>query len=160
MNVIDWTPDLELDEAAMDATHREFVDLLNAVGAAADGELPGRLDAFLAHTEAHFGDENRRMGEILFPPAHCHRNEHENVLLIIRDVRGRVVAGDVDIGRVLATALGEWFRQHAATMDAVLAWALKGGRFETAAEACFHGGTCVSDAASPVPADEGAAAPA
>ena len=61
MNLIDWSPEFELGEETMDATHREFVDLLNAVGAAPDEELLPRLDAFLEHIEAHFGDENRRM---------------------------------------------------------------------------------------------------
>ena len=142
MNLIDWSPELELGEETMDATHREFVELLNAVGAAPDDELLPRLDAFLEHTEAHFGDENRRMAEVNFPPSHCHTNEHENVLLIIRDVRGRVEGGDFEVGRVLATAVADWFRQHAATMDTMLAWYLRTGG---EVGGCSHGDACGHD---------------
>ena len=36
-------------------------------------------------------------------------------------VRERVAAGDVAVGRQLVDALAEWFPQHAATMDRMLA---------------------------------------
>ncbi len=145
MNLIDWSPEFELGEETMDATHREFVDLLNAVGEAPDEELLPRLDAFLEHTEAHFGDENRRMAEVNFPPSHCHTNEHENVLLIIRDVRGRVEGGDFEVGRVLAAAVADWFRQHAATMDTMLASYLRTGG---EVGGCSHGDACGHDHAA------------
>ena len=104
MNLIDWSPELELGEETMDATHREFVERIIAVGAAPDEQLLPALDAFLEHTEAHFGDENRRMAEVNFPPSHCHTNEHENVLLIIRDVRGRVEGGDYEVANIAGAA--------------------------------------------------------
>ena len=54
MNLIDWSTELELGEETMDATHREFVELLNAVGAATDEELLPRLDAFLGRLPSGF----------------------------------------------------------------------------------------------------------
>jgi hemerythrin len=61
------------------------------------------------------------MASIDFPPRSCHRGEHEKILETAREVRKRVAAGDVRLGRTLAEALAEWFPQHATSMDAVLA---------------------------------------
>lgn len=109
----------------MDETHREFVDLLNSVAAASEEELLASLDRFITHTEAHFGEEERWMREIAFPPLHCHQGEHANVLEVIREVRKRVADGQVQLGKTLSEALAEWFPQHASTMDAMLAEFMK-----------------------------------
>jgi len=105
----------------MDDTHREFVEQLNRVGVAGDAGVLTALDAFIAHTEAHFGQEEQWMEALQFAPLGCHRGEHEKILETAREVRKRVAAGDVRLGRSLAEALAEWFPQHAASMDAVLA---------------------------------------
>ncbi len=109
----------------MDETHRAFVDLLNRVAAASEEGLLASLDEFVTHTEAHFGEEERWMREIAFPPLHCHQGEHANVLEVIREVRKRVADGQVQLGKTLSEALAEWFPQHAGSMDAVLAMYMK-----------------------------------
>ena len=125
MQTLEWSDALALGNATMDDTHREFVALLNAVAAAADADLLARLDDFVAHTERHFGEEERWMEATNFPPRGCHQGEHQNVLEIAREVRNRVAAGDVEYARKLADALAEWFPVHATTMDAMLAEFMK-----------------------------------
>ena len=96
MNVtplIEWSETLVLDQPAMDLTHREFVALLNRVGEAGEGELLARLDEFIAHTEAHFGQEEAWMEAMQFPALGCHRAEHEGVLETMHEVRKRVAGG-------------------------------------------------------------------
>lgn len=105
----------------MDDTHREFVEQLNRVGAAADAGVLAALDDFIAHTETHFAQEERWMETLEFPPRGCHQGEHAKILETAREVRKRVAAGDVRLGRTLAEALAEWFPQHATSMDAILA---------------------------------------
>jgi len=116
-----WSDELAIGHAIMDDTHREFVDLLNRVGVAADAGVLAALDEFIAHTQDHFGQEERWMEATGFPPLGCHKGEHEKVLETVLEVRKRVAAGDPRLGRMLAEALAEWFPQHAASMDAVLA---------------------------------------
>ena len=123
--LLEWSDQLALGESTMDDTHREFVVMLNAVGAAPEGERVNRLDAFIKHTEAHFGQEERWMQEFAFPPLHCHQGEHANVLEIMREVRKRVAGGETHLGRTLAEAIAEWFPQHAGSMDAVLSLYMK-----------------------------------
>ena len=52
------------------------------------------------------------------PP--CHAAEHHNVLEIIRTVRTRAMAGEMQLIGVLANELGPWFEHHASTMDSAL----------------------------------------
>ncbi|MCU0896606.1 MAG: hemerythrin domain-containing protein [Burkholderiales bacterium] len=125
MPLLEWSPEFVLEVPVMDDTHREFVDMLNALAEASDPELLDRLDAFIAHTDAHFARENAWMVDIMFPPIHCHKGEHDNVMGLLREVRERVAAGQIELGRVLARELPEWFRLHASTMDAALAQVIR-----------------------------------
>jgi hemerythrin-like metal-binding protein len=129
---MDWTDALALGVAPMDATHREFVEHLNALEQAPDEALLGLLDAFIAHTEEHFAQESRWMRETRFPPTHCHEAEHEGVLKVMREVRGYVAEGKVHVGRVLVAELPEWLRNHLATMDGALAYFMRAVEFDPA----------------------------
>ena len=130
MPVIAWDDHLVLDRGVMDDTHREFIDLLNRLADVPDGQMLEVLDEFISHTEAHFSQEQRWMDQMSFPPAECHVREHEGVLEISREVRKRVGAGETGLGRVLAQAVAEWFANHAASMDNVLALYMKEKGFE------------------------------
>jgi hemerythrin-like metal-binding protein len=132
MALMDWTDSLALGVAPMDATHREFVDQVNTLAAAPDEALLGLLDAFIAHTEAHFAQESRWMRETGFPAIHCHEAEHEGVLGVMRQVRGYVADGKAHVGRVLAAELPEWLRNHIATMDGALAYFVKTLEYDAA----------------------------
>jgi len=142
MKTMEWTDALVLGHQRMDDTHREFVECINALAEAADADMLERFDALHAHTVAHFEQENQWMREIAFPPAHCHTAEHDGVLEVFKEVRRHIVKEDYNVGRVLARELAEWFRGHAATMDAMLAQFMSAkGVGEDAPElACAHGG--------------------
>jgi hemerythrin-like metal-binding protein len=130
-----WSAAHELGVVPMDDTHREFVDLYNVLATADDAGFLGRFDALLAHTDAHFAQENLWMGESGFPPTAIHRGEHERVLAALRQVRGRVVRGEIAAGRDAIAQIPEWFDQHAATMDAALANWMRRMGYEPAATA-------------------------
>jgi hemerythrin len=124
---MEWSEALELGVERMDATHREFVEQLNTLGEASDAAMLAGLDAFISHTEAHFGQERDWMTDGIYGHAHCHLQEHDGVLGIMREVRGMVADGQFELGRVLVRELAPWFANHAATMDAMLALYLQGG---------------------------------
>lgn len=121
MPLMEWSNELVLDDGVIDDTHKEFVDLLNRMYDAPDDQLLTILDEFIAHTEAHFAQEQRWMEELAFPPLSCHANEHAGVMEITREVRRRTADGDMRFGKVLAQGIAEWFANHAATMDLMLA---------------------------------------
>ena len=121
MSVMEWSESLVLGQGLMDETHREFIELLNRVAAAPDQEMLAVLDEFIRHTEAHFAQEQLWMEQMTYPPLTCHVREHDGVLETAREVRRRVAAGETRFGQVLARAVAEWFSNHAASMDNVLA---------------------------------------
>jgi hemerythrin-like metal-binding protein len=128
---MEWGERYRLGIARMDETHREFVEFCNALAAAGpeSENFLERLDAFIAHTAAHFDQENRWMEAVNFPV--CHREEHARVLDVAREVRQRVEKGDLFLGRRLLEELPPWFDNHIDTMDAALAFYLKEIGFDT-----------------------------
>jgi hemerythrin len=121
-----WTDSWLLGYAPMDATHREFVVIVNALLTCPDGELAANLEHFARHAEQHFADENRWMETTDFPPRHCHVDEHNAVLSSVYAVLELVRSGDVVEGRRLARALADWFPGHAIHLDsALLHWMVK-----------------------------------
>jgi hemerythrin-like metal-binding protein len=134
MPLMQWEDSLALGVAQMDATHREFVEQVNALADAPDEALIGLLDAFIAHTEAHFAQESRWMRETGFPALHCHEAEHDGVLRVMRDVRAYVEQGKMNVARVLAAELPAWLRHHLATMDGALACFVQAVGYDAARE--------------------------
>ena len=122
----EWEDRYLLGYRAMDDTHREFVDLVNALLTVPDNGLPAALQAFAQHAEAHFAQENAWMLTEDFPPRDCHIDEHNKVLASVHDVQQLLAEGDVDIVRELAKALRDWFPEHADYMDSALStWLVK-----------------------------------
>ncbi|PTD95726.1 hemerythrin domain-containing protein [Pseudothauera lacus] len=146
MKLMQWSEQYELGVARMDDTHREFLAVYNALASAPAEDFVARLDDFIAHTETHFEQENRWMEKVDFPG--CHRAEHDRVLVVLRDVRARAVAGDSFLGRRLVEELPGWFDNHAASMDAALAYHLQAVGFDTDSEQFREPGACADKGAA------------
>jgi len=110
MASLEWSEKLENGLPRMDDTHREFVELYNVVANAGPDAFLAAYDAFVAHTEAHFAQENRWMEAVNFPG--CHRVEHDRVLAVLHDIRKRVAAGDTFFAKRLVQELPAWFDHH------------------------------------------------
>ena len=121
-----WSPEYELGDAGMDAAHRDFVELVSALLAASDHDLPAALKLFRDHAEQHFGQEDALMKSGDYASAQCHLDEHRAVLASVIEVQELVAQGDRAVGRRLARELARWFPEHTVAMDRGLAaWALK-----------------------------------
>ncbi|MES2036324.1 MAG: hemerythrin domain-containing protein [Pseudomonadota bacterium] len=116
-----WSDRLSLSYEPMDETHKEFVELCAALSEDNPATFVARLDALIVHSIAHFEQENQWMTETAFPPAGCHRQEHEAVLEVMQEVRRRVELGETDLATRLAEELPLWFEHHVDTMDNMLA---------------------------------------
>lgn len=130
MPQMEWSDSLVLGLAPMDLTHQEFVQVYNELASAGPEQFLPRLDAFIAHCEAHFDQENRWMEAVNFPG--CHKGEHDRALAVLHDVRKQVQSGDLFLGKRLVEELPGWFENHAAGMDAALAFHLESIGFDTA----------------------------
>jgi hemerythrin len=124
---LEWSDALLLGFPAMDRRHQEFVETLDALRSAADGELGPKLEALRVHLEEHFGEEDKWMADTQFPPRDCHIDEHAAVLKSVREVQALLAQGGHEaICRDLADELARWFPGHADYLDSALAaWMCK-----------------------------------
>ncbi len=121
MSRLEWSDALSLDLPPMDDTHREFVELLAVVDAAADDAVIPAWRTLIAHTQIHFDQEDRWMRETRFAASNCHTVQHKVVLDVMREGLRRAETGDIAVVRLMAGELALWFPQHAQSMDAGLA---------------------------------------
>ena len=155
MTTLTWTDDLALHHPQMDATHEEFVALLAATDAALagpDAVLLGHFEALVAHTVAHFAQEERWMQATGFAPDNCHSLQHKAVLGVMQECAKRAQpvaalattadaddtddAPDFEPLRMAVGELAAWFPQHAQMMDAALAQHLALVGFDPATGLC------------------------
>lgn len=114
-----------LGVVAMDATHREFVELVDALQGASDETFPELFRRLAEHTRQHFEHEGKLMKASRFPAIGEHNSEHLRVLGELAHFGRAVAAGRLNTAKAYAQALPAWFDTHVATMDGALAACLK-----------------------------------
>jgi hemerythrin len=125
-NQFTWSDSYLLGYIPMDDTHKEFVELVNAMKQASDDAFAAALDAFEKHAVRHFNEENAWMKATDFPSMDCHIDEHAAVLASVQGVQAMEIEKKLSVGRGLVTALEEWFPGHADYLDSALAkWMVK-----------------------------------
>ena len=122
-----WDERFSLGVAEMDATHREFVAMADALLVAPDESFPALFEALREHTRQHFEHEGKLMKACRFPAIGEHNGEHLRVLGELAQMARSVAAGRLGMAREYARNLPAWFATHLATMDAALAACLKKG---------------------------------
>jgi len=120
-----WDERFALGVAEMDATHREFVVMADALQAASDDEFPRLFNQLREHTRLHFEHEGKLMKACRFPAIGEHHGEHLRVLGELAHFGRGVAAGRLKLARDYVRGLPDWFATHLATMDAALAARLK-----------------------------------
>ena len=120
-----WDERYTLGVAEMDATHRDFVELADALLVAGDDEFPALFAELHEHTRRHFDNEGKLMKACRFPAIGEHNSEHLRVLGELAHFARGVAAGRLGMARNYAKGLPEWFAAHLATMDSALAACLK-----------------------------------
>lgn len=132
-----WKPEFVLDQPQVDATHREFVELVGrldeSAGALADAALIERFSQLVDHTIEHFGQEDRWMAATGFTPDNCHTRQHQMVLDVMHEVlRLARTEGHLEPLRRIVAELEAWFPQHADMMDAALVFHMNEVGFDPA----------------------------
>lgn len=126
MTTLPWTDALTLGLPEIDHTHQEFVAMLAEAEIAPEAELPQRWQALIAHTEAHFGQEDQWMQQTGFSSAGIHMGQHHAVLQAMRGALALGERGQLSELRAMVRDLAAWFGQHAQIMDAAMALHLRG----------------------------------
>ncbi|WP_353233383.1 hemerythrin domain-containing protein [Diaphorobacter ruginosibacter] len=125
MTALQWSDEMALDLPLMDSTHKEFIELLQAVEAADDASLLTVWKELVEHTDAHFGQEDRWMADTRFASSNCHSVQHKVVLRIMREGQERAEKGELFVLREMGRELQTWAVQHTQLMDSALALHLR-----------------------------------
>lgn len=123
-----WSDARLLGFQPMDAVHEEFYEVALGLLACTEASAADALQAFAAHAQSHFDQEDEWMRSTNFPPRDCHIDEHAAVLKSVHEVSELVAQGKAgaqlvqDLGRELFA----WFPGHADYLDSALAaWMTK-----------------------------------
>lgn len=121
-----WRPQLETGLAAIDQQHRELFEALARLTGELDAGSPDEpLAALARHLIKHCQTEESLMKEAGFPGRVAHMNQHQEVVLRVRDLQYRRMKGQ-PIGREALADLGAWLEQHISEADQAMAGYLKG----------------------------------
>lgn len=131
MPLIQWSDELELGNAAIDAQHRKWVGMLNALNEAmlqgrGKAVLGGLLDELIAYTATHFSMEERLMQTHGYPESEKHVMEHRDLDKTIVRLREDFAAGKIMITIAVMRFLKEWLYQHIKLTDKMLGEFLAG----------------------------------
>lgn len=124
MKTLEWDDTLSIGVDMIDAQHQTWIERFNKVVDAVRerrgaSEISKTLGFLVDYTEEHFGTEEARMAETVYPEAEEHLDRHNDIRLtlsgLVEDFREdgptEELAGDVE------TFLGNWLIKHIREVD-------------------------------------------
>lgn len=122
MAYFDWTKELELGVAAMDAEHRQLVDKMNRIHELdrQQAQKPTLAAAFAdlgSYIEQHFADEEAYMQQIGFPDHKRHAAIHADLLRRFAEHRANFERGDGRVPPSVFRFLVSWLASHIKGID-------------------------------------------
>ncbi len=116
----------QLGVSQMDATHLEFIDLVNQLDIIDKSGFKPLFAQLLEHTEQHFESEKQLMQQTHFPASQEHQGEHLRILGDLQRMTRTLQNGSLLMARAyVREMLPGWFNLHAITMDSALAAHIK-----------------------------------
>nr|WP_275976118.1 hemerythrin family protein [Geothrix oryzisoli] len=127
--LVRWRRQFETGLEPIDQQHRELFDALARLGGElAAGAPKDQLDeglAFVArHLIKHCQTEETLMKEAGFPGRIVHANQHQDLVLRVRDLQYRRAKGQ-ELGPEAVALVGEWLDHHICESDLAMAGYLK-----------------------------------
>lgn len=119
---LEWTTDLQLGVAAMDAEHRGLVNQMNTIADLAARRAPKvTLDAAITQlvtlTKRHFADEEVHMERIRFPDLARHKFIHQELLKKVSAHHDAFRAGSGAVDDKFLQFLVYWLTAHIKGID-------------------------------------------
>lgn len=112
----------------MNQDHAEFIALRDRLVVllttrASNEQVDAALGDLLEHTRHHFGEEERLMHEVNFPPFSVHKGDHDAVIanMVARIGSWKNNRDAEDLRVWLDKDVGDWFVNHVSSMDFVTA---------------------------------------
>jgi hemerythrin len=122
MSVIEWREEFSVGLPEVDHEHRELIAAINRLhgeigSGASAAEVTDRLGEIESAISAHFALEEKSMVALRYDNYAAHKNDHEDLLDEILDIRDDVVETGQYDPDTLSQSLTDWFREHFRTHD-------------------------------------------
>jgi len=120
--LIEWSDDLSVGIASIDAQHRKLIALTNDFHAAlVSGRgtmMAGRtLVGLLAYTVSHFAFEEKLLQDNAYPGFEEHKSEHVRLVAEVKALQVDLRAGKSALSVDVMHFLKSWLRNHIQGMD-------------------------------------------
>lgn len=125
MHKLQWSDALSLDMPGMDDGRKTLVHLLGLAHDAHDPFFLQRWRDLVQHTALVFAQEDRWMHATQFSSSRIHCTQHQVVLQVMQEGLRAGESGNLDLIQNMVAELGQWFANHAQSMDAALALHLR-----------------------------------
>jgi hemerythrin len=121
----EWSPDLILNDEALDRDHVELFRRIEAAAGALHGDrafLDRAVDALCETLVEHLAREEQRMELLDYPERARHRMAHELFMADFDRMRAALTAAGPDpvVAEWIVTRIPEWLRFHVRVNDAPL----------------------------------------
>jgi len=121
-----WSNSLSIGNSILDEDHRRLIKLVDDLHSAMDqGKgrevLGGVLAELLKYTREHFKREEDFMQRIGYEDFLAHKQEHERLVLSLRDIQKRFDTGEAVLTLTVSSFLFEWLFNHIMRVDKKLA---------------------------------------
>lgn len=119
--ILRWRRQFETGLESIDRQHRELFEALGQLAGAIEAGTPRNLldeplAALARHLIKHCQTEETLMKEAGFPDRIAHANQHQEVVLWVRDLQYRRTKGQ-ELGLEAVASLGAWLDQHIRESD-------------------------------------------
>jgi hemerythrin-like metal-binding protein len=109
----------------MDRSHHVLFNDLSSLASQDGDKFDWRFASMVGDLERDFYLEDEWMERIAFGDAPSHREQHAIILAALHRTHAKVMAGDIEFGRMMVIALSAWLDNHIATTDGRLALAIR-----------------------------------
>jgi hemerythrin len=123
MSLVEWSEDLVIGVAVIDADHRKLFSLVNflydSMIVGRDSRLiDGFFDALLVYTREHFAHEETLFQETNYPGRASHEKEHEELINQILEARTKYKARRESTGSLeIIGFINRWLIEHIRKSD-------------------------------------------
>jgi hemerythrin len=120
--LVEWSDALSIGIPEIDNQHRVLIDLLNQLHAAIR-EQRGRaecgeiLERLIEYTRVHFATEESVMSIFRYPELEAHRQEHQQLIDEVSDLKARYDREQVNVSMELIHFLKVWLQKHIVDSD-------------------------------------------
>ena len=117
MALITWSDEFSVGVPSIDEQHKKLVNMINGLNDSLEkGEANEMIvkifNGLAVYTQKHFAYEEELFAEHGYPAQASHKQEHDDLINQVVELKKKLDAGDFMIGAELMSFLKKWLTNH------------------------------------------------